>query len=52
MSILADPATLAIVSTLFTVRWMKAMQPERFYGLIYVLMVLLGAKLMWDGLAG
>jgi uncharacterized membrane protein YfcA len=43
---------LAIVSTLLTVRWMKAMQPERFYALIYGLMVLLGAKLLWDGLGG
>lgn len=43
---------LAIVSTLFTVRWMKRMNPERFYVLIYVLMVLLGAKLLWSGLQG
>ena len=43
---------LAIVSTLLTVRWMKRMNPERFYVLIYALMVLLGAKLLWDGLAG
>ncbi|WP_326914020.1 sulfite exporter TauE/SafE family protein [Sphingopyxis chilensis] len=43
---------LAIVSTLLTVRWMKRMNPERFYVLIYMLMVLLGAKLLWDGLAG
>ena len=43
---------LAIVSTLLTVRWMKRINPERFYVLIYVLMVLLGAKLLWDGLAG
>lgn len=43
---------LAIVSTLLTVRWMKRMNPERFYVLIYVLMILLGAKLLWDGLAG
>src|SRR3546814_17869459 len=43
---------LAIVSTLLTVRWMKRINPERFYVLIYALMVLLGAKLLWDGLAG
>jgi uncharacterized membrane protein YfcA len=43
---------LAIVSTLLTVRWMKRMKPERFYMLIYLLMVFLGAKLLWDGLAG
>ena len=43
---------LAIVSTLLTVRWLKRMDPARFYVFIYVLMVLLGAKLLWDGLAG
>ncbi len=43
---------LAIVSTLLTVRWMKRMNPERFYVLIYVLMALLGAKLLWDGIQG
>ena len=40
------------VSTLLTVRWMKRMNPERFYVLVYVLMVLLGAKLFWDGVHG
>lgn len=43
---------LAIVSTLLTVRWLKRIDGARFYVLIYLLMVLLGAKLMWDGLAG
>ncbi|HJS11295.1 sulfite exporter TauE/SafE family protein [Sphingopyxis sp.] len=43
---------LAIVSTLLTVRWLKRIDGARFYVLIYVLMVLLGAKLLWDGLAG
>jgi uncharacterized membrane protein YfcA len=43
---------LAIVSTLLTVRWLKRIDGARFYVLIYVLMVLLGAKLIWDGLAG
>ena len=43
---------LAIVSTLATVRWMKRMQPARFYVLIYLLMVVLGAKLLWDGVQG
>ena len=43
---------LAIVSTLLTVRWMKRMRPERFYVLIYMLMVFLGAKLLWDGVHG
>ncbi|MDZ3830767.1 MAG: sulfite exporter TauE/SafE family protein [Sphingopyxis sp.] len=43
---------LAIGSTLLTVRWLKRIDGARFYILIYLLMVLLGAKLMWDGLAG
>lgn len=43
---------LAIVATLLTVRWLKRMQPERFYLIIYLLMVALGAKLLWDGVAG
>ena len=42
----------AIVSTLLTVRWLKRMDPARFYGIIYGLMVLLGAKLFWDGVSG
>jgi len=43
---------LAIVSSLLTVRWLKRIDGARFYVLIYLLMVLLGAKLVWDGLAG
>lgn len=43
---------LAIVSTLVTVRWLKRIDPARFYVLIYLLMVLLGAKLLWDGVHG
>ncbi|APZ99544.1 hypothetical protein BWQ93_14410 [Sphingopyxis sp. QXT-31] len=42
---------LAIVSTLLTVRWLKRMNPARFYVIVYVLMVLLGAKLLWDGVS-
>ena len=42
---------LAIVSTLVTVRWLKRMDPARFYVIIYGLMVLLGAKLLWDGVS-
>ncbi|HEY0597869.1 sulfite exporter TauE/SafE family protein [Sphingopyxis sp.] len=42
---------LAIVSTLLTVRWLKRIDGARFYVIIYLLMVLLGAKLVWDGLA-
>jgi len=43
---------LAIVSTLFTVRWLKRIDGARFYVIIYWLMIILGAKLIWDGLAG
>ncbi|HEV2600134.1 sulfite exporter TauE/SafE family protein [Sphingopyxis sp.] len=43
---------LAIGSTLLTVRWLKRIDGARFYVIIYLLMVLLGAKLVWDGLAG
>lgn len=43
---------LAIGSTLLTVRWLKRIDGARFYVLIYLLMVLLGAKLVWGGLAG
>lgn len=43
---------LAIGSTLLTVRWLKRIDGARFYVIIYLLMVLLGAKLVWGGLAG
>ncbi|MFC0102498.1 sulfite exporter TauE/SafE family protein [Sphingopyxis terrae] len=43
---------LAIVATLLTVRWLKRIDGARFYVIIYGLMVLLGAKLLWDGIAG
>jgi uncharacterized membrane protein YfcA len=43
---------LAIVSTLLTVRWLKRIDGARFYVIIYLLMVVLGAKLMWDGVTG
>src|SRR5690606_8436741 len=39
---------LAIVSTVLTVRWLKRIDGARFYTLIYLLMVLLGAKLFWE----
>jgi uncharacterized membrane protein YfcA len=41
---------LAIISTLVAVRLIRRMDSQRFYTLIYVLMVLLGLKLIWDGL--
>ncbi|MEY4473922.1 MAG: hypothetical protein RL671_2226 [Pseudomonadota bacterium] len=42
---------LAILSTLGAVRLIRRMDPARFYTMIYLLMVLLGAKLTWDGIA-
>lgn len=41
---------LAIVSTLVAVRLIRRLDSQRFYTVIYVLMVLLGFKLIWDGL--
>jgi uncharacterized membrane protein YfcA len=40
---------VAILSTLLGVWLIRKIDPARFYGLIYLLMVLLGAKLLWDG---
>lgn len=42
---------LALASTFAGVWIMRRINPERFYKLIYLLMVLLGAKLAWDGFA-
>jgi uncharacterized protein len=42
---------LAVVSTLVTLRLIRKMESHRFYTVIYGLMVLLGAKLVWDGIA-
>lgn len=41
---------VALVSTLAGVRLVRAMDPQRFYVLIYMLMVLFGLKLMFDAL--
>ena len=41
---------LAVISTIGAVRLIRRLDTARFYTLIYVLMVLLGAKLTWDGL--
>jgi uncharacterized membrane protein YfcA len=41
---------LAVVSTLLAVRVIRRLDTARFYTIIYTLMVLLGAKLVWDGL--
>lgn len=42
---------VAIASTLAGVWLVRRVSPERFYTAIYALMVLVGAKLMWDALA-
>ncbi|WP_296679203.1 sulfite exporter TauE/SafE family protein [Novosphingobium sp.] len=41
----------AIVSTLVAVALIRRLDSMRFYSLIYALMILLGAKLVWDGLS-
>lgn len=41
---------LAIASTLIAVRIVRRLDNARFYGLVNFLMVVLGAKLVWDGL--
>ena len=40
---------VAILSTIGAVRLIRRLDTARFYSLVYVLMVLLGAKLIWDG---
>lgn len=40
---------VAIASTLAGVWLVRRIDPARFYGLMYGLMVLLGGKLLWDG---
>ena len=42
---------LAVVTTLIAVRIIRRLDTARFYAIIYALMVLLGGKLIWDGLA-
>ena len=41
---------LAILSALAGVWVIRRMSPQRFYVLVYILMVVLGVKLMWDGI--
>lgn len=41
---------LAVVATLIAVRLIRRIDGQRFYTIIYVLMVAVGAKLVWDGL--
>ena len=42
---------VAILSTLAGVWLVRRIDFARFYGLMYLLMVLLGGKLLWDGTA-
>ncbi|MFM2370398.1 MAG: hypothetical protein RIS85_120 [Pseudomonadota bacterium] len=42
---------LAIITTLLSVRLVRVLDPTRFYTIIYVLMVLLGGKLIFDGIS-
>ncbi len=43
---------VAIVSTVLAVRLIRSFSSSRFYTVIYLLMVGLGGKLVWDGLSG
>ena len=42
---------LAVITTMIAVRIIRRLETARFYTVINTLMVLLGAKLIWDGLA-
>lgn len=42
---------LAVLSTVLGARLIRRVDPERFYVLIYVLLLLTGVKLSWDGAA-
>ena len=42
----------ALLGSLAGVVLVRRISMERFYTIIYVLMVVAGAKLLWDGLAG
>ena len=42
---------LAIASTWAGVRLVRYVSGERFYTFVYILLVFVGAKLIWDGLA-
>jgi uncharacterized membrane protein YfcA len=43
---------LAVVSTWAGVLLVRRVSGERFYTLIYALLVFVGLKLTWDGVAG
>lgn len=42
---------LAIATTLISVRVVRSLKPERFYTIIYALMIMLGGKLIFDAIA-
>ena len=44
-------APIALASTMAGVWLVRRVDPDRFYALIYWLMLLIGVKLVWDGLA-
>ena len=43
---------VAIVATLAAIRVIRRIDANRFYGIIYGLTAIVGAKLLWDGLRG
>lgn len=43
---------VAILASLAGVRLVRRIAAERFYTIIYLLMIAAGAKLLWDGLGG
>jgi uncharacterized membrane protein YfcA len=42
---------LAVASTILGAKFVRRFDPERFYTVIYVLLLLTGLKLAWDGAA-
>ena len=40
---------LAVASTIVGTKLIRRVSPDRFYKLIYVLLILTGLKLTWDG---
>ena len=42
----------AIASTFAGVALVRRVSPERFYTVVYVLLILVGLKLVWDGARG
>lgn len=50
LSVLLMPVAMA--STIVAIKLVKKIDPSRFYRAMYLLMVLIGLKLIWDALAG